>query len=55
MKKDSNTRKTMKAGLSKKNEKIFRKLLMDEKDCIPIEQARKEAQKRWPKKDQKID
>ena len=35
--------------LESANERLISDVLMNEKDCIPIEQAIKEAQKRWPK------
>ncbi len=35
--------------LKSARERMIRDVLMDDKDCIPIEQALAEAEKRWPK------
>jgi len=34
--------------LSPKNEELFKKIVMDDKNCISIEQAITDAEKRWP-------
>lgn len=42
-------KQTLSIKLSKKNEELFRKLIMDDKDCISLWQARAEVEKRWPR------
>ena len=42
-------KKQNKKYLSKNKAEKFRRIVMSKRGCIPIEQAIKEAQKRWPK------